>query len=77
MSEQPSVKVEYREWTIKSFPEKRGFLYHAWIEVERGPWEDEDDGQIFNFTDIGYFDTEAAANDRGIAWAKAWLDSNF
>ncbi|SAL01650.1 hypothetical protein AWB80_08177 [Caballeronia pedi] len=77
MSEQPSVKVEHREWEIRSFPEQRGFLWHAWVEVERGPWEDEDDGQIFNFTDIGYYDTKAAANDRAIAWAKAWLDSNY
>jgi hypothetical protein len=36
-----------------------------------------DPGQIFHFFDIGYFDTEAAAHERAIGWAKAWLDSNF
>jgi hypothetical protein len=77
MSEQPAIKVQHREWEIRSFPERKGFLWHAWVEVERGPWEDEDNGQIFNFTDIGYYDTEAAAAERGVAWAKAWLDSNY
>ncbi|MBC8641579.1 hypothetical protein IAG25_32670 [Caballeronia sp. EK] len=71
------MKIEYREWTIDSHPEKKGFHWHTWVEVERGPWEDEDEGQIFHFFDIGYFDTEDAAHDRGFAWAKAWLDSNF
>jgi hypothetical protein len=71
------MKVEHYEWTIQSVPEKKGHFWHAWVEVERGPWEDLDAGQIFHFADIGYFDTEAAAAERGIAWARAWLDSNY
>jgi len=39
--------------------------------VERPPWEDEDEGQIFHFSDLGYFDTERAAHERAIGWAKA------
>ena len=34
-------------------------------------------GQIFHFTDIGYYNTQAAAFERRIQWARAWLDSNF
>jgi len=71
------MKLSHREWTIDSVPERKGHLWHAWVEVERGPWEDEDSGQIFNFTDIGYYDTEVAARTRGVDWAKAWLDSNY
>jgi hypothetical protein len=71
------MKVEHREWTIDSVPQQTGYLWHAWVEVERGPCEDEDQGQIFNFTDIGYYDTEATAMQRGLTWAKAWLDSNY
>jgi hypothetical protein len=48
----------------------------CWVEIERRPWEG-DMGQIFHFTDIGYYDTQAAAFERGIQWARAWLDSNF
>jgi hypothetical protein len=70
------MKIDFMEWTLDSHPEKRGFHWHAWVEVERGPWEDEDEGQIFHFMDIGYYDTEAAAIERGISWAKAWLESN-
>ena len=72
-----SMKLEYREWTINSQPEKKGHHWHAWVEVERGPSEDQDGWQIFHFTDIGYFDTEAAAVERGIAWAQSWLSSNY
>ncbi|MFM0327887.1 hypothetical protein [Caballeronia glebae] len=72
-----STKLEHHDWTIHTRPEKKGFHWHAWVEVERAPREDEDAGHIFHFTDIGYFDTEAAAHDRGIAWARAWLDSNY
>jgi hypothetical protein len=36
-----------------------------------------DMGHIFHFTEIGYFDTEAAAFQRGMQWARAWLDFNF
>jgi hypothetical protein len=71
------MKVDLKEWTIQSWPEKKGHFWHGWVEVERGPWGEIDLGQIFHFTDIGYFDTEAAAAERGIAWAQAWLDSNF
>jgi hypothetical protein len=71
------MKINHREWTIDSVPKRKGYLWHSWVEVERGPWEDEDAGQIFNFTDIGYSDTEAIAKVRGVDWAKAWLDSNF
>ncbi len=71
------MKIEHGEWNIESVPERKNHLWHAWIEVERGPWEDEDHGQIFNFSDIGCFDTEAAAHARGLEWGKAWLDSNF
>jgi hypothetical protein len=45
-------------------------LYAAWGEVERGPSEGEDQGQIFTVRDIGYYDTEKAALERGVAWAK-------
>jgi hypothetical protein len=72
------VKVEHREWTIESVQKKKGHHWHVWVEVERPPWEDEQhEGQIFHFFDIGYFDTEAAAHERGISWARAWLDSNY
>jgi hypothetical protein len=71
------MKVEHKEWTIESIPEKKGYFWHAWVEVERGPSDGEDAGQIFHFTDIGYFDTEGAAADRGYVWARAWLDENF
>lgn len=71
------MKIEHREWRIDSAPQRHGHLWHAWVQVERGPWEDEDIGQIFHFTDIGYYDTEAAAEKRGVEWAKAWLDSNY
>ena len=37
------MKVEYREWTIDSHPNKVGHHWHSWCEVERPPWEDEDD----------------------------------
>ncbi|SAL05462.1 hypothetical protein AWB81_07171 [Caballeronia arationis] len=71
------MRVNYGAWVIGSVPEKKGHHWHAWVEVERSPWEDEDIGQIFHFTDIGYYDIEAAAYERGIQWARAWLDDNF
>jgi hypothetical protein len=71
------MKVEHHEWTIHSVPQKKGHHWHAWVEVERGSLGEDDMGHIFHFTDIGYFDTEAAAFERGIAWARAWLESNF
>jgi hypothetical protein len=71
------MRVEHRAWTIQSWPEKKGHFWHAWVEVERSPSEGDDAGQIFHFSDIGYFDTEAAAAERGLAWAQAWLDSNY
>ena len=71
------MKGEHREWTIESVPQKKGHHWHAWVEVEREPAEDGDAGQIFHFFDIGYFDTEAAAHERAIGWARAWLDSNY
>ncbi|SAK87072.1 hypothetical protein AWB77_04680 [Caballeronia fortuita] len=70
-------KTAYREWTIDSRPTRSGHHWHAWCELERNPTEDDADGQIFHFSDIGYFDSERAAHDRAIAWAKAWLDENF
>ncbi|KND56239.1 hypothetical protein BSCH_01477 [Candidatus Paraburkholderia schumanniana] len=75
----PSKQVTHREWMVRSFPEKKGFHYHARVKIERGPGplQGEKSPQVFTVTDIGYFDTEAAAEDRGVAWAKAWLDSNF
>lgn len=51
------MKIEHREWRIDSAPQRHGHLWHAWVQVERGPWENEDIGQIFHFTDIGYYDT--------------------
>ena len=39
--------------------------------------EDEDIGQIFHFTDIGYYDLDASAYERGIQWARAWLYKPF
>lgn len=71
------MKIEHREWTIDSQPKKENFHWHTWVEVERKPSEDENEGQIFHFFDIGYFDTETAAHDRAIAWAIAWLNSNY
>jgi len=70
-------KAQYREWTIDSRPVRTGRHWHSWCEVERKPTEGEADGQIFRFSDIGYFDTERAAHDRAIAWAKAWIEENF
>jgi hypothetical protein len=71
------MKANYREWQITSAPESKGHHWHAWVEVEREPLTDDDMGQIFHFTDIGYFDTESAARERGIQWARAWIDQNF
>jgi hypothetical protein len=49
-----------------------------WVEVEREPMEEEGHGPDFHFFDVGYFDTRQAAYDRGgVAWAKAWLESNY
>ncbi|WP_429579172.1 hypothetical protein [Paraburkholderia youngii] len=72
-----SWQLTHREWVIRSSPEKRGFHYHARVEVERRPQNYVDNREVFRFTDIGYFDTQASANERGVAWAKAWLDVNF
>jgi hypothetical protein len=55
------MKIEHREWTIDSQPKKENFHWHAWVEVERKPRYDEDDGQIFHFFDIG---CGARARDR-------------
>jgi hypothetical protein len=71
------MKVVHKEWTIESVPEKKGHFWHPRVEVERGPSEGEDAGQIFHFFDLGYYDTQSAAHDRGIAWAQAWLNSNY
>ncbi|MEZ2354699.1 hypothetical protein [Caballeronia sp. RCC_10] len=71
------MKAEHREWTIDSRPKRSGNHWHSWCEVERPPWEDEDEGQIFRFSDLDYFDTERAEHERAINWAKAWLDENF
>ncbi|WP_233469266.1 hypothetical protein [Caballeronia glathei] len=71
------MKIQHREWPITSAPQRRGHLWQAWVEVERGPWEDEGQGEIFHFTDIGYYDTQKPAKQRGLEWAKAWLDSNY
>ena len=68
---------EYREWIIRSAPEKKGHHWHAHVELERTPTEDDDTGQIFHFADIGHFDNMQAAQQRGIDWAKAWIDLNF
>ncbi|SAL03838.1 hypothetical protein AWB81_06517 [Caballeronia arationis] len=72
-----ALKIEYGDGTIDSRPKRSGHHWHSWCEVERKPTEDEADGQIFHFSDIGYFDTERAAHDRAIAWAKAWIEENF
>jgi hypothetical protein len=32
------MKVSHREWMIRSTPERKGHHWHAWVEVERGPW---------------------------------------
>ncbi|BCQ29211.1 hypothetical protein NK8_74010 (plasmid) [Caballeronia sp. NK8] len=71
------MKFEHHEWTIDSLPKKVGFHWHCWCEVERKPTEDGADGQIFHFSDIGHFDTEGAAHERAICWAKAWIEENF
>ena len=42
-----STKLEHHDWTIHTRPEKKGFHWHAWVEVERAPREDEDAGHIF------------------------------
>jgi hypothetical protein len=47
------------------------FTYRGWT-IDSFPRR-----QIFHFFDIGYYDTEAAAYQRGVEWAKAWLDDNF
>jgi hypothetical protein len=54
---------------------EKGIFGTRGSRFERGPSEDA--GQIFHFTDIGYYDTETAAVQRGGGWARAWLDSNF
>jgi hypothetical protein len=72
-----SCQVTHRDWMVRSFPEKKGFHYHACAEVERRPQDYVDNRQVFHFTDIGYFDTAAAADERALAWARAWLDENF
>ena len=53
------MKIQHREWTIDSVPQKQGRLWHACVEVERGPWEHESLGQIYHFTDIGYYEGRA------------------
>ena len=55
------MKVMHREWTIDSRPKRVGHHWHSWCEGERQPTDDGDDGQIFHFSGIGYFDTERAA----------------
>ena len=46
------MKINHREWTIDSVPQKQGRHWHAWVEVARGPWEHESLGQIYHFTDM-------------------------
>lgn len=75
--DEPTKKTEYREWTIDSRPKQVGHHWHSWCEVERQPTDDGDDGQIFHFSDIGYFDTERAAYERAVSWAKTWIAENF
>jgi hypothetical protein len=70
------MKVHHGEWTIASHPQKAGHRWHSCCDVERPPSKDEAGGQIFNFSDIACFDTEAAAHVRAIAWAKAWINEN-
>lgn len=36
------MKATHREWKLDSHPEHKGFHWRAWVEVERGSWEDED-----------------------------------
>ncbi|MDR5777696.1 MULTISPECIES: hypothetical protein [unclassified Caballeronia] len=69
--------LEHGEWVIRSYPERDGHHWHSWAAVARRSLDAAHDDEMFTFSDIGYFDTENEARDRGIAWAKAWLDSNF
>jgi hypothetical protein len=54
-------KVEFREWTIDSRPNRIGHHRHSWWELERRPT---DEGQTSHFSDIGYFDTKWEAYQR-------------
>jgi hypothetical protein len=70
------MKIEHRGWTVESAPRQIDQHWHAWAEVERRPHDDVD-GHTFHFTDIGHYDSQQQALERGIVWAVAWLDSNY
>ncbi|SAK52876.1 hypothetical protein AWB82_01740 [Caballeronia glebae] len=72
-----TMKVEHGDWTIDSRPQQMGHHWHSWCEIERRPTDDGVDGEIFHFFDIGYFDTQRAAYERAVSWAKAWIEDNF
>lgn len=69
--------AEYRTWSIDAAPLLYSDMFRACAIVERAPQEGEECGLRFVFSDLGDCATRDAAHNRGIWWAKRWLDENF
>ncbi|MEW6343000.1 MAG: hypothetical protein AB1704_20255 [Pseudomonadota bacterium] len=65
--------VEYDGWKIEASPIilSRQRLFQAGVVIERA------DGERFVFSDLGNRVYRWQADERGIEWAKHWIDTNY
>lgn len=65
--------AEYQGWTIEASPIilVRPRLFQAGVVIERH------DGERFVFSDLGNRVYRWQAYERGIEWAKRWIDTNY
>lgn len=65
--------VRYQGWTIDAAPIvlAKHRLFQSCAVVER------DGGERFVFVDLGNRVFRSQAHERGIEWAKRWIDNNY
>ncbi len=65
--------AEYEGWTIEASPIVLAShrLFQAGVVIQR------DDGERFVFSDLGNRAYRSQAYERGIEWAKRWIDTNY
>jgi len=68
---------EHSNWTIEATPTRVGQLWQANAIATRAPTEDGDDeGDRFEFHDLGECATEDLAATRAIEWVTHWIEVN-
>lgn len=65
--------ARYCDWTIEASPTiiAKHRLFRSGVVIER------DDGERYVFSDLGNRVYRWQAYERGIEWAKHWIDTNY